>query len=303
MKNRRLIFSVFTALFCLTTLTIKAEASEVTIQHKGLILNAWLELAGDSKLKDGVILITHGGLAHGRMEFVTYLQAQLKERGYNSLAITLSLGINKRQGMYECAVTHNHRHEDAVHEIGAWVTWLMKQGAPQAVLLGHSRGGSQSALYLSQHDSDFIKAAILMAPATSANGSESYQRRYKQALKPTLSKARRLASEGKGNSVIKNTNIMFCQDIPATADTFVSYFGHDELLDTPSLLTKIHKPVFVVVAGDDNVVVGLDKKLAPMVDGRKIQLTTVNGADHLFRDLNTDDAADEIDEFLNTLKP
>ena len=43
---------------------VAAEAKEVTFQHKGLTLNANLELAVDKTLADGVILITYGGLAH-----------------------------------------------------------------------------------------------------------------------------------------------------------------------------------------------------------------------------------------------
>ena len=123
-----------------------AHANEVTQPFKGITLNANLELAKDKKPADGVILITHGGLAHRGMELVTNLQKLLKERGYNTLAINLSLGLNDRHGMYDCMVTQRHYNDDAADEIGAWVGWLKKQGATRVALLGHSRGGTQTAL-------------------------------------------------------------------------------------------------------------------------------------------------------------
>jgi len=55
---------------------------------------------------------------------------------------------------------------------------------------------------------------------------------------------------------------------------------------TPSL------PTLVVVAGNDEVVVGLEKKLAPLADGKRVQMKVVEGAGHMFRDLYADDVVD-----------
>jgi alpha/beta superfamily hydrolase len=54
----------------------------------------------------------------------------------------------------------------------------------------------------------------------------------------------------------------------------------------------------VVVAASDEVVVGLEKKVAPLVDGKRVQMKIVEGAGHFFRDLYADDAVDTIDVFL-----
>jgi len=51
---------------CITAVAV--EAKEVTLRHKGLTLNANLELAAGKTPADGVILMTHGGLAHRDME-------------------------------------------------------------------------------------------------------------------------------------------------------------------------------------------------------------------------------------------
>ncbi|MGI9383086.1 MAG: hypothetical protein ACR2PO_08015, partial [Methyloligellaceae bacterium] len=120
-------------------------AEEVSIEHKGLALLGSLEVAdGASLAQDGAVLLVHGTLAHHRMEIMATLQALLKERGLNSLAITLSLGLDRRQGMYDCGLTHRHRHSGAQAEIAAWVAWLQARGAGAITLLGHSRGGNQA---------------------------------------------------------------------------------------------------------------------------------------------------------------
>ena len=71
-----------------------APAEEVKINHGGLTLNADLELAGGKTLADGVVLMTHGLLAHKGMEIMTALKGLLAERGLNTLAINLSLNLD-----------------------------------------------------------------------------------------------------------------------------------------------------------------------------------------------------------------
>lgn len=129
-----------------------AHANEVTQSYKGLTLNANLDLAAGKTVSDGVILITHAGLATRSMELYVYLQKLFKEKGYSTLAINLSLGLNNRHGMYDCKVTHRHLYTDAADEIGAWVDWLKQQGTKRVVLLGHSRGSGETALYAAERD-------------------------------------------------------------------------------------------------------------------------------------------------------
>ena len=58
------------------------------------------------------------------MEPIANLQDVLTERGFNTLAITLSLGISDRKGIYDCAQPHRHLHTDALDEISAWLQWV-----------------------------------------------------------------------------------------------------------------------------------------------------------------------------------
>ena len=201
--------------------------------------------------------------------------------------------------MYDCTVSQRHRNADAADEIGAWVNWLKTQGARRVALLGHSRGGAQTALYAADHDSALLKAVVLMAPATRANtDAADYQQRYNSSLAPLLAKAQKLIKNGKGSAVMEHVGLLNCTDTSATADAFASYYGPEARVDAPSLIPKIKPPTLVVVAGNDEIVVGLDKKIAPLVDGKHLQMKIVEGAGHTFRDLYSDDAVDAIDAFL-----
>jgi pimeloyl-ACP methyl ester carboxylesterase len=289
---------------CITAMflgSIAVYAEEVSLPYKGLTLNGNLLLAPGKQLHEGVVLVTHGGLAHYGMETIVSLQGLLKEAGYSSLAINLSLGLDNRRGMYDCKQTHRHRHDDAVDEIDAWINWLKKQGVRKVTLLGHSRGGGQTALYAAERDNDLVNAVVLMAPQTSENGGAGYRQRYNQPLAPILEKAQALVKNGKGKTVLTHANILFCRDVSATAESFVSYYGPDPRLDTPSLIPNIRKPVLVVVAEEDEVVRGLDRKIVPLPRGNRMQMNVISGSDHFFRDLYADDAVDAIDVFLTSV--
>lgn len=297
-----------TYLFCLILAVSHAvslaHADEVTLPYKGLTLNADLTLAPNKTAADGVILLTHGSLAHRDMETIATLRKLLNERGYNTLAINLSLGLDNRHGMYECKTTHRHKNDDAVNEIGVWVDWLKGRGAKAVTLLGHSRGGAQTALYAAERDSPLLKAVVLLAPATEDNNSAAaYQRRFKTALAPTLNKARKLIQQGKGDAVLTQTSLINCPDTEVTAEAFVSYYGGDPRLDTLHLLPKINKPTLVLVAEKDEIVVGLEKKVAPLAKGTQVHMVVISGADHFFRDLNADEAVDAVDAFLTRISP
>lgn len=287
------------ALAVVLMFTAAAEAKEVTLSHKGLTLNANLEFASGKKLADGVILITHGSLAHNGMETIVYIQNLLKDKGYNTLAINLSLGLDNRHGMYDCKVTHRHRNDDAAEEIGVWVDWLKKQSAKRVTVLGHSRGGMQTVLYAAERLDATVNSVVLLAPATRENNDAArYQQLFRKPLAPLVEKAQKLVRDGKGDVVLEHAALLTCADAPATAESFASYYGSQARIDTLAMIPKIGKPVLVMVAGNDEIVVGLDRKLAPLADGKRVQMKVVENADHFFRDLYADDAVETIVEFL-----
>lgn len=285
----------------LSLVSFNVLAKGVQQVSNGITLNANLELASGQVLGDKVILMTHGTLAHGKMEIMEQLQGLFKENELDSLSINLGLGISDRKGMYDCATTHTHKHTDAVDEIELWVNWLKKQGVKEITLLGHSRGGNQTAWYAAERVDAAINKVILIAPATWSEqyAKKNYKKRYKTDLLPVLAKAESLVKNGKGQTLMKTAGHIYCEDAVVSAESFVSYNRPDQRLNTPSLLSKIKRPVLVFAGSKDETVKGLDKAIAPLVKKGKIELIVIEGAGHMFRDLYADDVVDGIVDYLS----
>lgn len=278
-------------------------AESVQVNQAGLTLNAHMVKSEGAWNEGKVVLMTHGTLAHGRMEIIDSLQTALKDQGVTSLALTLSLGVSDRSGMYDCATPHTHRHQDALNEIDSWVEWLKQQGVTEVVLLGHSRGGNQTAWYAAERDQPLIKGSVLVAPMmwSAEYAASSYQTSYGKPLAPLLAQAQALVDAGTPQTLIDTIDFIYCKGSSATAAAVVSYYADDHHRHTPSLLPLLSKPVLVVVGSEDQVVKGLGDKVAPLVDGSQIQLVTIDGADHGFRDLYAEEIVELMVEFMQGL--
>lgn len=297
----KIIFQTLTAVaLSLPFLGSLAQAAErVELEHEDTTLVGHMEIAPGSEIADGVVLMVHGTLAHGQMEIMRSMQSLLAESGYNALAINLSLGQDAREGMYDCASTHRHSHEDAVDEIAAWTEWLKDEGAERLTVMGHSRGGNQVARYLAGEPDPAVEKAVLMAPQTWSPGYEAkdYKQRYDAALPPLLEQAKALVAEGRGDEVME-MDFIYCEDTKATAASVVSYYEEDPLMDTPTVLGAVSVPTLVIVAGADTTITDLEEKMAEPAKQEHIEMTVVSGSDHMFRDLFLYDAADAATAFI-----
>ncbi|MFP4462725.1 MAG: alpha/beta hydrolase [Guyparkeria sp.] len=274
-------------------------ADRVELEHDDMTLIGHMEMAPDSEVEDGVVLMVHGTLAHGQMEIMRGMQELLRDAGYNSLSINLSLGQDAREGMYDCDSTHRHKHEDAVEEIAAWVGWLKDEGAERLAVLGHSRGGNQVARYLAEQADPTVDKAVLLAPQTWSEGynEKDYESNYETELAPLLEKAEALVDEGKGDEIME-MDFIYCPDTRAAAASVVSYYREDPRMDTPTVLGETSIETLVVVAGADETVTDLEEKMEERVEDDHVEMTVVDGADHMFRDLFLYDAADAATDFI-----
>lgn len=289
------------SLFMLFLGSFSAHADEIAISNAdGLGLTANLELADGKTLADGVVLLTHGTLAHNKMEIIVALQDGLKERGISSLAPTLSLGVANRTGMYDCAVPTTHKHKDALDELGLWVGWLKDQGAANVVLAGHSRGGNQTAWFASREPESVVSKVVLIAPATYdvADAAAGFEKTHKRPLKEAMAEAQALVDTGKGDTMMKGMGVLYCPGADVTAASFTSYYEVDDRMHTPNLMGLIGKPTLVIAGSEDTVVAGLIEATQPLADAGKVELVVIDGADHFFRDLFADDVADAMEAFI-----
>lgn len=281
--------------------TAVAGQETVTLEIGGTVAVADLVEPEEGARKEGLLVITHGTLAHKDMELVQALQNALAERGVASLAHTLTLSVDRREGMYDCATPHRHKHEDALVEIGAWIDWAKANGAGPISLLGHSRGGNQTAWFMAERGQGAISRLVLLAPATrgpEGGAAKVYRDRYKAELAPILAKAQALVSQGKGDTLMALPGFLYCPDAKASAAAVVSYYGEEPRRDTPSLLPKLKLPVLVIAGSADTVVPDVPERVGPLADGKKIRLEVIQDASHMFLDFYAEDAADLIAEFV-----
>jgi pimeloyl-ACP methyl ester carboxylesterase len=285
-------------LLCLLPFGLQAE--EFKLELHGITVSANLETTTGDWTDGPVVLMTHGTLAHNRMEIMATQQELLKERGISSLALNLSLGLSGRRGMYDCAIPHTHRHTDALDEIGLWLEWLKGQGVNSVVLLGHSRGGNQTAWFAAERDDAAISRVVLVAPQVwdEEKNEKGYQQGYGKALAPVLAQAQQLVADGKGDTLLAPVDFIYCPQSSATASAFVSYYQPDSRMDTPTLLQQISKPVLVVAGSADTVVPGLKQKMVARERRDNIHFEEIEGADHFFLDLYAEELADRAAEFI-----
>ena len=277
-----------------------AAAEEVSLEYRGLTLNANLEAADGA---DGMLILVHGTLAHKDMEIIATLQALLAERGLSTLAVTLGLGLNDRRGMYDCASPHRHAMTDALDEIDAWLGWLGGRGMSAVTLAGHSNGGRQVAWFAAERGHRLIEKVVLIAPGLSSADARAagYRGRYDTELAPLLAAAEAQVAAGAGDAMMAGAvDFLFCPDTNVSAATFVSYYGDDPRLDTPYHLPAIAVPVLVVVGSDDQVVRGLPEAMAPFAASGAIDYVEIEDAGHFFLDFFAEDLADAVAAFAGS---
>lgn len=284
---------------------VVAQAEEVSTRYRGLTLLGNLELAEGKGLEGGVSLVVHGTLAHYGQELIAALQKNLKSRGISTLAINLSLGVDQRTGFFDCGRLHNHRPMDSLDEIDAWIGWLKNNGAADVALIGHSQGGSHVAVYAAERNDPSISSIILLAPITFDPGQAAarYKARYGAELEPILAEAQARLQAGQAVERISGIGFLNCENATATAGSIVAWYGPEPRRNTPTILPRINARTLVVVAGADELFPDLRAAVEPLArsGGRRqgeIRVQTVEGADHFFRDLFIEDAADVIAEWL-----
>ncbi len=275
-----------------------ASAFEVRLGHGALNLRATLELAAGKSLAEGLLILVHGTMGHRDMEVMRLVRRTLVERGHSTLAINLSLGVDAREGMFDCAVPSRHRAEDALTEIDAWVQWARDQGAGRLGLVGFSRGGQQAAWYAAQTGQLHLARLVLLAPTFAADAANAYAPRFGAPLEPLLQRAQALEQQGRADELLAGVGFLNCESTSVSAGALLSYYRPARDAEPDATLRRVRVPTLLVVAGADAIVPDLPTRVAASLDNNLIRMVVVDGADHFFRDLYGEDAADAIDAFL-----
>jgi pimeloyl-ACP methyl ester carboxylesterase len=283
----------------LITFSLGAHAEEVKAKYHGKTVNANLMMADGKSYQDPFVLIVHGTLTHkGRSTYNGLQQLLSEEHQMSSLAINLSLGLEDREGEYPCETTHTHKHTDALAEIDFWVAWLKDKGVTQLTLVGHSRGGNQSAWFMQELNNPLVSRAVLIAPQTWNQQAEAadYEKKYGKPLQPLLEKAQQLVKAGKGDTVMKDVDFIYCKQTQVTAAAFANYYTPNDNFNTPTILMTAKKPTLVITGTEDKVVADLPAQMEK-IDNPKVSHQTIEDADHFFLDFAAEDLASQVAEF------
>ena len=267
----------------LAFVALPVSAEPVQLKSGQTRLNGNMEVPPGKKLADGVALILHSALSDAKQDVVVALQQNLKKRGIASLAVTLSLGIDNREGPRACGLLHDYALAGTQREIAAWMAWLRADGAPAVDLIGFSRGATQIAELVPKLSR--VGRVVLIAPqfATSAERAETYQRDYGHPITKPLADANAYPLQK------MTVDFLQCRDAQVLGATFLD--AYRERL--PQLAAETTRPTLVVIAGADEAVPDLAKKLPDQV-----QRVVIEGSGHFFPGAYGDQAADAIARFL-----
>jgi len=297
-RYRHPAFALFLALaLWLPPLALHA-AERVTLEHEGLTLVGHLQAVADPA--EGVVLMLHGTLAHGRMETMAAVQDLLAGQGLNSLSVNLSYGVDGREGMFECDRPVTHGLEAHFSELEAWMGWLKSEGYGPVTLLGHSRGGNQAARFYREMGPEGVRALVLIAPSTYAadRAAASYAEQSDLPLVTRLGQADELLRMGQPETLMTGVRFLYCESLDVSPAAFLGYYRQEPGHDTPSVIDGIDLATLVVIGSEDAVVADLPERMAALADAANVSTVTIDGADHFFRDFFADDVADSVVEFL-----
>jgi pimeloyl-ACP methyl ester carboxylesterase len=280
----RLIGPISAVLLALTSGLASALADPVQVKLGDRRLNANLEIPEGRNLGDlGIAIVLHDALGFHGEPTIAALQKNLKVRGIATLAVTLSLGVDDRKGPRACDQPHAYTEADAAAELERWLDWVAHNGVRAVDYIGFSRGGAQLVDFLQKQKGG--RRVVLLAPALPA-GPEiagAYRKAFNQELAIALEAARAKPAE------TRRVDYLSCRQAMVKGSTFLEAYR-----EVPAnSLSNIVQQTLVVLAGNDEVVPDLEARLPP-----KIRYVVIEGSDHFFRDLNAEDAADVVAEFL-----
>jgi pimeloyl-ACP methyl ester carboxylesterase len=301
-RSRRGWRPVALAGLMLLAVAASARAEQVAHEYLGLTVIGNLELAPAKSLQEqGAVLLVHDTLGHHTDATMSRLQAALTAKGVNSVAISLSLGLNQRKAAFDCTKEHDHRHGDASDEIVAWVEWLQAKGARRVSIVGHGRGAAQAALSVIERSDLAVHRLILANPSmmNSLAAAQRFLQQYGQPLAPVLEQARKLVEDGDGDTLQTVPGFLSCRDARTTAAAFVDYYGGDNRQDIIALLPELKQRTLLVVAGADAVNQEFEKTLSISTLTPNLTRQTLTTADAGFSGSAASQLADLVVVFAN----
>lgn len=283
-KDRRNRWMLITLQFIMALAPLPALGGIITLQMKpGLIASAdYLQGTIDAP----AILVLHGFLQTREFVTVRRLADSLHELGYTVLLPNLTLGISARQQSLSCEAIHTHSMEQDTREIARWVDWLHQQSDNGLVLIGHSTGSLQLAIFLSQHPEAPVTQSIFISllpygEGPASNETDADRRRAEQDL--TLQP-----------QSLQEYGLAYCKRYLTTAGDYLSYLAWD-LTTTLDTLSRLRVPTTIILGGNDK---RMHTDWHEQLQTIGLQVVTVAGANHFFDHEYEFDLLESIERLL-----
>ena len=288
-----LLACLLTCLFGWTAITF-ASQTRVSIDGPSGTLVGRLVTVDGGRAAGPTFLLVHGSWAHFDMELIRTLQDLLQAAGFDSLAINLHLGVDDRQGFLGCDAPVTARFDSAPKEIERWLRWLSHR-ADRIVLFGHSRGGLQVAsLAPAVLHRLSVEAVVMAAPMMERLDERGarYAARFGAPLATVLTRA---AAAGDG---FLQAGLVNCSAVQVRGTSFQSYYGADVSLNVMDYLAALPKPGLMVYGSEDPGFARFTAAQERLMRLPHIEVQTIDGADHFFRDLYADDLIEQVLQWL-----
>ncbi len=291
MNLKRLFITIVFFIF-----SMQSNAELVKIKFKNLTVNANLIHAEDKS--QPFFLILHGTWAWHGMELIESTQILLEDEDVGSLALTLSLGVDNRSGFLGCPSPLEAIHQQSYEEVHLWYQYLYKLGYKNIILLSHSRGGSQAAAFASSYPDDKLSKIVLLAPLAwdKATVHKDYQKKTGKNLQQLLDQANRACLK-KIAPLMKSVDVLYCKNQDVKPWSFLSYYSDDIERNTWDLIKNQTIPIDIFLGSEDPISTLFSDSIKGKKLPQNINLITIEGSDHFFRDLYLDEIIESVVDF------
>lgn len=223
------------------------------------------------------ILVLHGFLTTNGFNTVQVMVNELADAGHTVLAPTLSLGISNRNTSLPCDAIHTHTMQMDLAEIDFWTRWLASKGARNIILLGHSSGSLQLAIYVADQPHPAVSKLI----ATSLINVQQYG--TAQGMEKDIRVAEQLLAQA--SPPLQSYHLVYCNNYTATPQAYLSYirWSSAEVLTT---IKQRKVPIYAIMGGKDN---RFGPSWVEALRTAGIEVKVIAEANHFF------DAAQEFD--------
>jgi len=249
---------------CVLCASARADIVELGLPNK-LVARAEFRAGESSK---PAVLLLHGFLQTHEFPLIHRMTESLSSAGYTVLAPSLSLGISHRKQSLACEALHTHTQDDAIKEIGAWLTWLKARNVRSVVLLGHSFGSMQALAYVTERRDPIVSKLI---------GVSIIEGRMKIQVpdyNTLMREIRAMAAAGESKAVTQPFS--FCQKFRASPKSLLSYLEWSP----EKIVREINRSrlpiVFIMGGQDDRLGPGWIDQLAKT----RAKLQIIKGANH-----------------------